>query len=304
MTGAGEDDGLDVLAQERDGRVSGRQDGAGAQAQLPVDDRRIVEDEVLAALRRAVFGLVDQCERTFDQSFGVFLWVGDGRRGADELRIAAVEAAQALHAAQHVGHMAAEHAPVAVDFVHDHELQPAEQRPPGRVEGQDAGMEHVGIGDEHAAGRANRSALAARRVAIIGVHRQRQLRLGDERGRFRFLVMGQRLGREEVQGAGVGPGRQARQDRQRVAERLAAGGGCGDDDVFPPADGFDGRRLVGVELLDAAGPQGPGQARIDRIREWGKVRRPGRDAFPGDDIGDEVAVGAQVVEQGGQGRHG
>ena len=55
-----------------------------ANAQLPVDDRRIVEEDVLLALARAAFA--DEFERLPGQLLGKFLRVGNRRRRANELR--------------------------------------------------------------------------------------------------------------------------------------------------------------------------------------------------------------------------
>ena len=230
----------------------------------------------------------------------MFLRVGHGGRGADKARIAAVEAAQPLQTAQHVGHVAAEDAAVDVDFVHDDELQPAEERPPRRVVGQDAGVEHVGVGDEDAAGGAHGRALAARRVAVVGVDGHGQPGGGDERGRLRLLVVGQGLGREEVEGAGVGLLQQPLQHRQGVGQRLAAGCGRADDDVLAAPGGFDGRGLVAVERRHAPPAQRRGDAWVEPLRQRSRARRPRRNALPGDDVGDEVAVEAEVVEDGGE----
>ncbi len=195
--------------------------------------------------------------------------------------------------------MAAEDAAIGVDLIDDDVFQPPEERTPIGMEGQDAGMEHVGVGDEHAAAGADARPLPARCVAIVGVDRDGQPGGVDDGRRLCFLVVGQRLGGKEIEGTGGGVGRQPRQDGQRIGQRFAAGRGRGDDDVLAAGHGVDGRRLVAVELLDAPRPQRGRQPRIDRVGHGRIAAGPGGDALPGDDIGDEVAVGAEVVEEGG-----
>jgi hypothetical protein len=129
----------------------------------------------------------------------MFLWIGDGRRGANEARIAAVEAAQPLQPAQDVGDVAAEDAAVDVDLIDDNVLQPAEQRPPRRVVGQDAGVEHVGVGEQQPRRLADAAALRRRRVAVIRGDGGRLVKLRGEAIQLRQLVVRQRLGGKEVE---------------------------------------------------------------------------------------------------------
>ena len=81
--------------------------------------------------------------------------VGDGGAAQDELGLGPVKGAQAHQAAQHVGQIAAEDAPVAMDFVDDDVAQVLKQLHPLGVVGQDAGVEHVRVGDHHVPGLAD-----------------------------------------------------------------------------------------------------------------------------------------------------
>ena len=92
--GAGKDDGLHPGAQKPGGDVARFRDGAGADAELAVDDGRIVKDHVALARGRAVF--VDEAHGAADHRFGEFAGVGDGGRAADKRGMGAVEGADAL----------------------------------------------------------------------------------------------------------------------------------------------------------------------------------------------------------------
>ncbi len=109
---AGEEDclhaGLQQLQRQFD-RFPGR---AGPQAEIGVEQRRVVEDNVALAVGRAVLFHGD--DRVFPHRFGQLAGIGDGRRRRHELRCRAVEARHAAGAAQHVGDVAAEDAAVGV----------------------------------------------------------------------------------------------------------------------------------------------------------------------------------------------
>ncbi len=107
---------------------------------------RVVYQEMFFTVGRAI--LVNNGDRFLNQSFCELLRVGDGRRGEDELGLAAVKAADALHPAEDIGDMRAEHAPVGVHFVNDDKSQGGEKILPGGVVGQDARVEHIGVGED------------------------------------------------------------------------------------------------------------------------------------------------------------
>ena len=142
----GEDQGLQVALDELEGHAARLVDVAAADAELAVDHRRIVEDEELLAARRAV--ALDQFEGLAGEGLGQFARIGDGGGAADELRLGIVELADAPQAAQQVGEVAAVDAAVVMQLV-DHDVaQVLEIARPVGVVRQDAGVQHVGIGED------------------------------------------------------------------------------------------------------------------------------------------------------------
>ena len=85
----GENQGLQPPLDEFQRHAAGLRDVAAADAELAVDHRRIVENEILLAPRRAV--ALHQLKRTAGERFRQLPRVGDGGRAADELRPGAVE---------------------------------------------------------------------------------------------------------------------------------------------------------------------------------------------------------------------
>ncbi len=174
-----------------------------ADAELPVHDRRVDEEEELLAARRAA--LVDQLERPLGQPLGQLARVGNGRRRADEHRVGPVVPADAAQPPQHVREVAAEHAAVRVQLVDDDEAQVLEQPGPLAVMRQDPRVQHVGVGQHHLRPRADGAPRVLRRVAVVGEDAEVEAgRLVEDLRQpveLRELVLRQRLGREEVQRA-------------------------------------------------------------------------------------------------------
>ena len=148
--------------------------------------------------------------------------------------------------------MAAEDAAVVVQLVHHDVAEVLEEADPLVVVGQDAGVEHVGVGDDDVAGLADGPAGGGRGVAVVGERLDVGADRFDQSVKLGLLVLGERLGREEVEGAGVRVFEDGVEDRQVVAEGLAAGGRRDDDDVAAGQRVLDRLGLVGVELVDAA----------------------------------------------------
>ncbi len=146
--------------------VDSLQDGA-AQAKLFVDDGGVVEDEGLGTLGRAV--VVYQADgRDAGHAFGKLLGVGYGGGGEDELGTRAVEVADAQEAAEDVRHVRAEDAPVVMHLVYDDVAQVLEEADPLGVVGENAGVQHIGVGDDDVPGGAHQLAGGGRGVAIVG----------------------------------------------------------------------------------------------------------------------------------------
>ena len=134
------------------------------------------------------------------------------------------------------------------------------------------------------------------RVAVVDRGRQVGGRRGHDLLELGGLVLGQRLGREEVEGATARASEEGVEDRQVVAERLPARGRRDHDRVASGTHVVEGLPLVDVEPLDAAARQGGDQALVEIGRQVG-VDRLGRllDAVDHDPLG-EGSVVAEAVE--------
>jgi hypothetical protein len=67
--------------------------------------------------------------------------------------------------------------------------------------------------------------------------------------------------------------------------------------VLAAQHALDGRRLMRVELIDAARLQDCAQAGIERRRNRRIAARPGGHALPRDDIAHERSIGAELKKQ-------
>ena len=201
-------------------------------------------------LRRGV--AVDEVEvGQAGEALGQLDRVGDRRAGEQEPRLGAVDRRGPAQPPQHVADVRAEHAPVDVRLVDDHEGQVGEQVAPGGVVGQDPDVQHVGVGEDQVAALADRRALGARRVAVVD--RRPDLLVQPEAVQRARLVLGQRLGRVEVQRARGAVGGQDLERRELEAERLPRRRAGGDD--RRPVEGL-AQRLA------------PGARRAARSRRW------------------------------------
>ena len=138
----------------------------GADAEVRIDHRRIPQQQMALALRRAAVG--DRHHRRADQPLGQLGRIGDGRRGEDELRPDPIELADPLQPAEDISDVRAEHTTVAVQFVDDDERQRLEELRPLGVMRQDRLVQHVRVRDHDIAARAHRLARIARGVAVEG----------------------------------------------------------------------------------------------------------------------------------------
>ena len=133
---------------------------------------------------------------------------------------------------------------------------------------QDAGVEHVGIGEDDAGALADGAPGVLRSVAIVSEGAEVGPHVFDEAVEFLELIFGERLGGEKVQGAGAGAGGEVVEDGKVVAERFAAGGGGDDDDVFTGVKVGVGVGLVGVGPFDAFGGKHLAQFGIEIGRKF------------------------------------
>ena len=200
---------------------------------------------------------------------------------------------------------------------HD-DAQIGEEAGPARMLGQDAGVQHVRIGEDDACRVADLGALSGRGVAIVGgAGGQRSRRVyalcsafslqcvqrADHLMQLGQLILCQRLGGEQVESTRAWVCQQAIEHGQIVAEGLAAGRGCGDCDVLSAQSGLDGCCLMGVERLNPAAAQ---CSRYPGIQRGGKRRRAcgaGRDVLPADYVAHQARIQPQGL-QGAFDRHG
>jgi len=199
----------------RNGDVARGAEGRLADAELPVHHRRVVDGEVAVASRRAALlnpldGLAGERGRELGR-------VLDGGRRAEELRIAPVEPAQPLQAAQHVAHMRAVDAAVHVQLVDDHVLQVLEELHPLGVMGQDALVQHVGVGDHDVRLAADGLARVLRGVAVVGEGGDVLAESLDGGVELGELILREGLGGEEVERPRVGVFDDGVEDGQVVA---------------------------------------------------------------------------------------
>ncbi len=85
------------------------------------------------------------------------------------------------------------------------------------------------------------------------------------------LILRERLGGEEVEGARVGVFKDRVEDREVVAERLAGGGRRDHDEVFSGAGKFGGGGLMRIEAVDSLGAIGGGQFRPHPGGHWAEL---------------------------------
>ena len=145
----------------------------------------------------------------------------------------------------------------------------ASSSPHACVVGKDPDVEHVGVGEDQVAALADRRALLARRVAVVDRGPDRLVQ--PERVERARLVLGERLGRVQVQRAGGAVGGQHLERRQLEAQRLARRG-PGRDDRRAVERRSSACGLVGVELGDAGVVQGARDQRVEVVRDRRHVR--------------------------------
>ena len=130
----GEADGAHAFADELGEQLGGLGVGAPAQVELVFHQRRLPEDDLATAERRAVSADVRDLETR--EVFGVLASIADGRRGKYEARVGTVERGDSSEPSEDVGHVAAEHPSVGVGLVDDHVLEVEQEVVPALVPGQ------------------------------------------------------------------------------------------------------------------------------------------------------------------------
>ena len=159
-------------------------------------------------------------------------------------------AADSVQAAQHVRDIGAEDAPIRVNLIHNHEPEIREEAGPTAVIGQDSLVQHVGVCHDHVGFAAQPAPGRHGRVAVIGAApdqlRELWLRLRQS-AQPSHLILRQRLCGKEVERLRVRLAQQRFEDREVVAQRLAAGRAGDDRGVLALSQPPDRRRLVRVE---------------------------------------------------------
>jgi hypothetical protein len=190
--------------------------GAAPQPGRLVQQRRLPEGEVDRPAWGAVLG--DRLDGQADQAAGQLGRVSERGRGEHEGRAGPVAGGQAAQPAQDRGHMGAEHPAQRVGLVDHHVGQPAEERGPALVAGEDAAVEHVGVGQDQVGAAPDHRAVGGRGVAVVGRRPDPGQGEGADGAQ---LVAGQGLGGGQVQGAAVAVAKQGVEHRELIAEALA-----------------------------------------------------------------------------------
>src|SRR4029077_10701179 len=198
----------------------------------------------------------------FKQAGSELAGIGDGCGAADKLRIAAVKSRDAAKLSQHVAKVAPENAAVSVQLVENDVTQIFEQARPARVMRQDAGVQHVRIGQDDVAFLANGSARIGGSVAVVGENAEAVFETLVEVVKLGELVLRKRFGPEKVQRAGVGIFERGVQNRQVVTKCFSGSCRRHDHDILSGVDSFGGGGLVGVRATNAFGGGGGDKGRM------------------------------------------
>jgi len=113
--------------------------------------------------------------------------------------------------------------------------------------------------------------------------------------------MGQRLRREQIEGAGGGIVEETVEDRQVIAQGFARGGRRGDRDVLALGEGSQRCRLMRVDLVDAAFGQGRAQTIVEGVRPRRVGAGRGGQTPPGGDVARELEIELQRLHGFGDG---
>ncbi len=265
----GEDHGLQIVFQKFLGHARGFVDVAAADTQRAIHDGRIVENESFFRGGSAV--RIEDFDFGFEKARSEFPGIGDGCGATNKLRIAAVKTRDAAESAENIAKMATEDAAVGVQFVDDNVAKIFEQARPARVMRENAGVQHVGIGENDLAFFADSFAGIGGRVAIVGENAEAIVETLIQIVEFGKLVLCKGFGGEQVERAGVGIFQDGVQDRQVVAERFSGSGGGDDDDIFSGVDRFCCCGLMSVETANVFGGVSCGEVGMNPGGEVGPL---------------------------------
>ena len=217
---------LDELAEH----VGCLGDGGAPQLGRLLDHGRVPHRDLAARPRCSV--IVEQVELQPRQPLGELAGVGDRGRGHDESRIGAVEPGGAPQPAEDVRDVRAEHPAVCVGLVDDDPSEVREKVSPALVMGEDPDVEHVGVRQHQVGASPDRRPLLARGVPVVDRLAQvRRAQLAE----LPRLVLGEGLGRVEVEGATLRVPGDPVEDRQVERQRLPGRGAAGQDQLALPS---------------------------------------------------------------------
>ena len=155
-----------------------------------------------------------------------------------------------------------------MELVDDDEFEARKEAAPPRVVGEQAGVQHVGVGHHDVAAFSDRGAPSGRCVAVVGIHPDLDREARLQRAELGQLVLGERLGWIYVQRAFFRVLEQALKNGEVVAECLSARGRCDHHQVPAAPHSVVCLGLVGVESLDAT----PRESRDQLGAEVGRQR--------------------------------
>ena len=200
--------------------------------------------KVFAAVGRPAF--LDEGHGPLQEPLRVLPGVGHGGGAADKDRVAAVEPADPDQTPKHVRQVGSEDPPVDVELVDDHVLEIREELLPFRVVGEDPGVEHVGVRDDDVSLPPDRLPGVVGGVPVVGVGLDVRLELADQAVDLVHLVLGEGLRGKHIERAGLRLFEDLLEDREVVAEGLAARRRGDQDDALPLPDQLHRPGLVAV----------------------------------------------------------
>ena len=148
--------------------------------------------------------------------------------------------------------MAAENPSVDVKLIHNHIFQVGKKLLPLGVMGQDAGVQHVGVGDHHVALLADGLPGIVRCVPIIGESLDVCFEFTDESMYLCHLVVGQGLRGEKIDGSGLWFFEDPLEHGDVIAQGLTAGCWRDQNHVLTLMNQLYGTGLVAIKFCDAS----------------------------------------------------
>ncbi len=164
---------------------------------------------------------------------------------------------------------------------------------------QNAGVQHVWVGDDQPRPASDCGAVSRRCVAIIHtIGSVRQLGIGQpKRTQAGELVLGQGFGWEDVQGTRFRLGEKSVEDGQVVAQGFTAGCAGYNDNMPAGLNQVPRQTLVCVQRMNATLHQRRGETRMHPSWKRRISGFPERQIFPGNDISADTRFCTPVIEK-------